>query len=160
MLERLTPFATYKYHVEITSNKKDKISIVAAAFSECSGLEMSMEVFPYQEGGFNEYVHQLPGRIKYSNVTLKRGFALSNELYKWFKEMRDALMKGEAVPLKSVSIILNNSAIQGMLVRWTLKDSFPVKWVGPSFKADEAALAIESLELAHHGIDVETEPKT
>jgi phage tail-like protein len=46
---------------------------------------------------------------------------------------------------------------QGTKARWTLDKAFPVKWVGPSFKSDEAAVAIESLELAHHGIQTDWE---
>jgi len=40
-------------------------------------------------------------------------------------------------------------------MRWTLNDAFPVKWVGPTFKSGEAAVAIESLEFAHHGITLD-----
>jgi phage tail-like protein len=145
LIDRFSPFATFKFHVEIGS-------IIWASFSECSGLQMETEVFEYQEGGVNDFTHKFPGRMKQSNVTLKRGFTLSNELYLWFKQMQDALMSAEKVDLKNVSITLLNSAQPFLVSRWTLNEAFPVKWVGPNFKADEAAIAVESLEFAHHGI--------
>jgi hypothetical protein len=39
---RIDPFATFKFHVEIDGIKE-------AAFSECSGMEMTTDVFEYQE---------------------------------------------------------------------------------------------------------------
>lgn len=143
------PFPTFKYYVEVGG------LITEAAFTECSGLEMATEVFEYAEGGLNEYVHKLPGRTKVSNVTLKRGFATSNELYKWYKEMETKLRTGEEFDLREVTITLYTTVEQGKEMRWTLNRAFPVKWVGPAFKTDEAAVAIESLEFAHHGIAVE-----
>ena len=144
------PFATFKFHVEVGN-------IIEAAFTDCSGLEMSTELKPYEEGGLNEYVHQFPGRIKYSNVTLKRGFATSNELFNWFKEMQDKLIGGKPFEFRQVTITLYSSVKLGRKVRWTLDKAFPVKWVGPSFKTDEAAVVIETLEFAHHGISIDLE---
>jgi phage tail-like protein len=144
--KRTDPFATFKFHVEIGEIKE-------AAFSDCSGLEIGTDVFEYQEGGLNEYAHKLPGRTKLSNVTLKRGFAVSNELYNWYLEMEEALLKGEPVTRRKVTITLYSTADRESM-SWTLNDAFPVKWVGPALRADEAAVAIETLEFAHHGIKV------
>jgi len=143
--QRVDPFATCKFHVEIGEIKE-------AAFNECSGLEMATDVFEYQEGGLNEYSHKLPGRTKLSNVTLKRGFAKSNELYKWYLEMEQDLLQGKSITRQQVTITLYSTSVQKELMRWTLSDAFPVKWVGPAFKAAEAVVAIETLEFAHHGI--------
>jgi len=143
--QRIDPLGTFKFHVEVGN-------IMEAAFIDCSGLEMTTDVFEYQEGGLNEYVHKIPGRTKVANVTLKRGFAKSNELFEWYKEMEKSLLEGKRFDFQDVSIILYSSADQSELVRWNLDKAFPVKWVGPSFKTDEAAVAVESLEFAHHGI--------
>jgi phage tail-like protein len=146
--QRVDPFATFKFHVEIGEIKE-------AAFSDCSGLEMTTDVFEYQEGGLNEYIHKLPGRTKLSNITLKRGFATSNELYQWYSEMEQDLLQGKGITRKQVTITLYSTAQQKELMRWTLNNAFPVKWVGPAFKADEAAVAVETLEFAHHGITLD-----
>jgi phage tail-like protein len=146
--KRFDPFPTFKFHVEIGD-------ITEAAFSECSGLDISTEVFEYKEGGMNEYVHKLPGRTKYSNITLKRGFATSNELFKWYKEMETCLLGHEVFKPREVTIKLYSSVVQGKVMRWKLYDAFPVKWVGPTFNSAEAAIAVESLEFAHHGIETD-----
>ncbi len=143
--QRIDPFATFKFHVEIGDIRE-------AAFSECSGLEIATDVFEYQEGGLNEYSHKLPGRTKLSNVTLKRGFATSNELYNWYLEMEQDLLQGNRITRKQVTITLYSTADKKESMSWTLNDAFPVKWVGPALKTGEAAAAIETLEFAHHGI--------
>jgi phage tail-like protein len=146
--QRIDPFPTFKFHVEVGD-------ITEAAFTECSGLEMSTDVFEYIEGGLNEYVHKLPVRTKVSNVTLKRGLTTSNELYDWYREMENALRQGKAFSFRQVTITLRTTVNQEEVMRWTLDKAFPVKWVGPAFKADETAVAIETLEFAHHGINVQ-----
>ena len=143
--QRVDPFTTFKFHVEVGDIKE-------AAFTECSGLEISTDVFEYKEGGLNEYAHKLPGRTKLSNVTLKRGFATKNELYKWYEEMEKGLLTGGGITRKQVTIKLYSTAKKEDEMSWTLNDAFPVKWVGPAFKSGEAAVAIETLEFAHHGI--------
>ena len=148
--QRVDPFPTFKFHVEVGN-------ITEAAFTECSGLEVNTDVFEYKEGGANEFVHKFPGRTKVSNVTLKRGFAVSNELYQWYTGMEDALRAGESFKFRQVTITLYSTADYRKLARWTLDKAFPVKWVGPSFKSDEAAVAIETLEFAHHGLKFQKE---
>jgi phage tail-like protein len=144
---RIDPFPTFKFFVEVGN-------ITEATFSECSGMEMDTEVFEYQEGGLNEFSHKLPGRTKVSNITLKRGFALSNELYQWYKEMENCLRQGKKFDFRQVTITLYTTVDHEKLMRWSLDKAFPVKWIGPTFKTDEAAIAVETLEFAHHGIQV------
>ena len=97
----------------------------------------------------------MPVRTKVSNVTLKRGFTTSNELFAWYREMEDALRQGKEFTFRQVTITLRSTVSQEGLMRWTLDKAFPVKWVGPNFKTDEAAVAIETLEFAHHGIRIQ-----
>jgi phage tail-like protein len=144
---RIDPFPTFKFYVEIGN-------ITEAAFIDCSGLEMSTDIFEYQEGGLNEFAHKFPGRTRLSNVTLRRGFALSNEIYQWYKEMEDCLRQGKKFEFKQVTITLYTTVNQDDLMRWSLDKAFPVRWVGPSLKTDEATIAVETLEFAHHGIQV------
>jgi phage tail-like protein len=73
-------------------------------------------------------------------------------LYDWYLGMEQDLLQGKNVTRKQVTITLYSTSQQKELMRWTLAGAFPVKWVGPAFKAKEAATAVETLEFAHHGI--------
>ncbi len=136
-------FLSRKFNVQIQG-------IQQAIFSECSGLQVETEVFEYMEGGRNDYVHKLPGRTKVSNVTLKWGVTDGHDLWDWFKSV--ARGQGQ-IQRKNVSIVLQDPR-GNEVTRWTFLEAYPVKWVGPAFKASETAVAVETLELAHRGLEL------
>jgi len=117
-----------------------------AGFAECSGLTIETEVFDYPEGGENTYVHKLPVRTKYSNVTLKRGLDETRYFYDWYV----STMNGNT-QRRDITIRIYNSRQQEVQV-WHLYQAFPVKWMGPDMKADSGAIAVETIELTHHGV--------
>jgi phage tail-like protein len=132
----------FRFGVEIGGEK-------VAWFTECSGLSIEREALPQKEGGQNAYVHQLPGRVSYPKVTLKRGIA-DMALWKWFREgLYDLKVKRQPV-----SIILYSGDRQ-RAKRWDLKDAFPTKWTGPDLKTDSNQVAVEGLELVHHGFEMD-----
>ena len=55
----------------------------AGRFHEVSGLSVEVEVIEFSEGGNNNFIHKLPGRVKYPNIVLKRGFTGDLALYNW-----------------------------------------------------------------------------
>lgn len=119
-----------------------------ALFTEASGLQLEIEVFEYTEGGVNSFVHKLPGRTKVGNLTLKRGMTNSKAFLEWISNV--ALGKIER---KNVSIVMFN-AKGDELMRWNYDGMYPVKWTGPQYQASGNAAAIESLELAHSGLQL------
>jgi phage tail-like protein len=121
-------------------------SIVVAEFSEVSGIQTETEVEPYEEGGVNDFVHQLPKRTKYQNLVLKRGITDIEEMWKWRQEVVSGIFER-----KTVTVILLDE-IGRDAWRWEFEAAFPVKWTGPDFKADNNAIAFETIELAHHGL--------
>lgn len=132
-------YASCRFYVQIEG-------IAQAVFSELSGLQLEMDVVEYEEGGNNGFVHRLPGRSKIGTLTLKRGITHSNELFKWCAEIAQG-----KINRRHLSIIMYDSA-GNELVRWNFVKAYPIKWTGPSFAADGAAMAIEALELAHDGL--------
>lgn len=140
-MNRTDPISVFKFGLEIEG-------IISGWFTECSGLSMEREVLEHKEGGLNEYVHKLPGRNKYSNITLKRGVA-DDELWDWYQK---GLHDGK-VERHNISIILYNDD-RTKAKRWNLREAYPVKWTGPNFKVDSNEVAIESLEIVHHGLEM------
>ena len=55
-------------------------------FMEISGLEVTVGVEDVEEGGENSYVHKLPGRMTWPNVTLKRGITQNDGLLSWLNK--------------------------------------------------------------------------
>ena len=52
---------------------------------------------------------------------------------------------------KTVAVVLLSPDGNDERWRWTFRGAFPVKWTGPDLKAETGAVAIETLEIAHHG---------
>ncbi|HEY7343071.1 MAG TPA: phage tail protein [Ktedonobacterales bacterium] len=133
--------STSRFYVEIDG-------MPLAVFTEVSGLQLEMEVMEYQEGGVNDFVHRLPGRTKSSNLVLKRGITSSNEFFNWYTQLAQGQIK-----TKNISVVMYN--LKGLaMVRWNLINAYPVKWIGPQFKAHDSTAAIETLELAHERLEL------
>ena len=67
----------------------------------------------------------------------------------WVGSLRLALQRA------SGRIHLLNEAHDEIVMSWRIRDAWPVKFTGPSLNASVSAAAIESLELAHGGIEIE-----
>jgi phage tail-like protein len=135
------PFRSYNFLVEIDG-------LTQASFQECSGLDATTEPIEYREGGDNTTVRKLPGRTSYSEITLKRGMTDSTELWDWFKQIRDG-----NVARKNGSIVVYDLTNAAEVARWNFIRAWPSKWEGPSFNATGNEIAVETLTLAHEGVD-------
>lgn len=110
-------------------------------FTECSGLTIERDIKSHPEGGVNTYEHQLPGRLKYTSVTLKRGLA-GSKLWDWFQE---GLYTGKIERRNVTIMLLTPDLIQ--LKAWDLTDVYPSKWTGPTFNTGKSEVSVESIEL-------------
>ena len=119
-------------------------------FSKCSGLAGEVGVEEYLEGGENRFAHRLPTRGSFPNLVLSQGAGHGRELWDWHFEY---LVDGLVAPRDGQVHLL--SWVDGALapVRiWAFKRGYPVKISGPELDAQSPAVAIESLEIAHHGL--------
>lgn len=117
------------------------------AFQEASGLDVEWEVEEVREGGQNLYKHRLPTVQKYRNLVLKRGFVTSNSaLATWCAATLAADFSTPIVP-RDVQLSLLGAA-DTPLAAWSFLGAWPVKWSLSDLRAQENALAIETLEFA------------
>jgi len=137
---RVDPHVNFNFLVELDG-------ITRAAFQEVSGFDSTIDVIEHREGGDNTTPRKLPGMTKHSNIVLKWGMTDDVELYKWH---RDAV-RG-TIARKNGSIVLLDRAGQEV-ARWNFVNAWPTKWDGPDLNAEGTDVAIETLELAHEGIE-------
>jgi phage tail-like protein len=94
----------------------------------------------------------MPGLRKFSNVTLKRGiFKADNDFFKWL-----STIKLNKVERRDVVISLLNEE-HAPVMTWKIHNAFPVKVEGPGLKASGNEVAIESIEIAHEGLELQNE---
>ncbi len=122
-------------------------------FSEVSGLTQENQAIEYRDGSFPEYSSiKMPGLRKFSNVTLKRGIVKAdNDFFKWL-----STIKLNQVERRDVVISLLNEEHMPVMT-WKIHNAFPVKVEGPGLKASGNEVAIESIEIAHEGLELQNE---
>jgi phage tail-like protein len=138
---RKDPFKSVSFLVEIDG-------VAAATFRSVSGLAAEAEVIEFRELGGSHSI-KLPGRIRYPNVTLRRGLTTSRDLWDWWETVRDGTLQR-----RTVLVALLDDAGQPLL-RWRLSDAWPAKWELSELDAGKNEIAIETLELAHEGLELE-----
>jgi phage tail-like protein len=177
---RFDPAPEYLFVVELTG-------IIVGLFTECSGIEVKREVKSWREGGVNNYEHQLPGPVSYSNITLKRGLSLSRALWDWFqsglydfnvRRINFSIIQG--APGYNIATLIAGAAGMaaaggstaesvasqifgrgfGKVKHWNVIDAWPIEWKGSDLKTSSNSVAIETLKIAHHGLELSYEVGT
>jgi phage tail-like protein len=120
--------------------------IALGGFSECSGLDMSLDIHEYEEGGQNGYVHKFPTRVKWANITLKKGLGASTALWDW----HFGFVNGKGKRRDGI-ISLQDDLHQPTHI-WYFRRGLPVRYTGPTMNAGQSSIAIEAVEIAHEGL--------
>jgi phage tail-like protein len=135
----MDPLTAFRFHVEVDG-------LLFAGFTEVSGLSVEIETETYQEGGVNA-VHQLPKSVKYQNIVLKQGILFSDQMWTWIQEVMDGKIKKRNGRI----ILLGPGMIPAWY--WLFIDAYPVKWTGTDLKATGNEICMETLEVAHSGLE-------
>jgi phage tail-like protein len=138
--QRVDPYANYSFLVEIDG-------IVRAGFREVSGLDSTIEVHEFREGGENGTMRKLPMKTKFSNIVLKWGLADDMELHNWHRQG----VQGNVQRRNGSIVVLDRQGNEK--VRWNFFNAWPSKYDSSNFNAEANDVAIESLELAHEGLE-------
>jgi phage tail-like protein len=125
--------------------------ICNAAFSECDGLEISIEPKTFQEGGNNTAQVHLAGAATYAQLTLKRGMSNDFGLWRWFNEV----LKTEKRGLRASATIVMLGADREPQLTFKLEGCLPVKLRAPALNASQGTVAIEEMQLVYSRMDVE-----
>ena len=83
------PFTAFNFAVEIEVPGVSGPKMCSAAFAECDGLEMTMEVKTIREGGNNGDQIRLTGPLAFGLLTLKRGMTATFDLWDWFTAIQE-----------------------------------------------------------------------
>jgi phage tail-like protein len=119
-------------------------------FKGLSGLEVNFDVLEYKEGGNNDFVHRLPGRMMYPNLVLSWGLVSDEALLKWFMQTHTQAQKQEI----TLTLTADKGDVSNNVRKFTFTDAFPVRWTGPQLVSDnhDPEQWGETLEIAHSGL--------
>ncbi|MEO1517071.1 MAG: phage tail protein [Bacteroidota bacterium] len=113
-------------------------------FQQVNGLSVTVETEEYAEGGENRFIHHLPKRTKYADLSLSRGMFVGSGIIDW---CRDAIENFEFQPINITISLLNES--HEPLSAWYVVGAFPLEWSVSDFNAEESKLVIEQIKLKY-----------
>ena len=142
------PFRAFNFAVEIKVEGV-AMQICDAAFAECDGLEMTMEVKTIREGGNNGKQIRLTGPINHGQVTMKRGMTATFDLWDWF-----SLMLTEPSLRADAEVVLFAADGTTERARFLLSRCVPTKLKSPPLNAKDGAVAIEELQLSYESLSL------
>ena len=154
---RLDPLMAYNFTINLIDTSSTTALLKSAAlsavtdvllggFSECSGLEMALEVEEYKEGGRNGAVLKFPTRVTWAPIVLKHGMGAGNGLWDWHYDFAT----GKGKRKDGIITLMNDLHIPSHI--WHFRRGLPVKYTGPTLVAGQSTVAIEALEIVHEGL--------
>ncbi len=143
------PFTAFNFSVEIVPDGASS-PLVSAAFAECDGLELGMEIKTIREGGSNDRQVRLAGPATYGNLTLKRGMTdASFELWQWMSDsLADPSLRAGA------EVVMYAADGTTERARVVLERCVPIKLKVPALNGKDGAVAVEELQLAYERFTV------
>jgi phage tail-like protein len=142
-----SPFINFRF--EVILNLETSLNGVAspicdAAFSECSGLEMTMEPKTItQLGDHRRQIHRI-GSVSYGRLTLRRGMTSNTHLWAWFD---NAVRPGKNTTASGEIRVMQSDGTPAFTLE--LKECLPTRLSGPSLNARNGDIAIEEMQLVY-----------
>jgi len=140
---REDPLVSFNFGVEVQGQ-------ITGFFTEVSGLGSESEIQEQKvvnEKGI-QVVLKIPGRLKWGDITLKRGITSSMDLWDWRKMVEDGKVKDAR---KNGSIVMYDQ--EGTeKARWEFQNAWPSKVSGPTPKSDSNDIGVEEVTLVHEYI--------
>jgi phage tail-like protein len=121
-------------------------------FTEVSGLNIEYDIIQHRSGNIPDpSIMMIPGLKHPTNIILKRGIVKGDvDFYNWINTI-----KLNQVERRDIVISLLDEKHEPVMI-WKAKNAWPVKLSGPELKANGNEVAIESIELAHEGLELES----
>lgn len=137
-MARRDPYSGFRFVVEIDG-------LLQGGFSKVRGLQRETKIESFREGGVNDFERKLVTLTTYPALVLDRGLA-DPRLWDWHQQVIEG-----RVTRRTVTITLRDERDKDVW-GWTVHNAFPSKWSVSDFDAASGQVAVESLELVHHGL--------
>ncbi len=146
------PLPVFRFVVNFTQvNNNDDKPLCAGAFSECSGIEATMEPKTIKVGGQNYGEVQRFGRVNFATIILKRGVCKNRDLWNWFQLVNGG---GYGFRLNAEIILLDfgESKSKTPVMKWEMKNALPTKFKAADLNSTANQVGIEELHFVHEGM--------
>ena len=124
------------------------------AFSECDGLEVSIEPESYNEGGGNLRQYHLPTPVNNGRLTLRRGMSHNSQLWQWFQLVEKQSPGERESRFYAQGELTMHHADGSSAMRFILTNCQPIRLRWPALNAQNATVAIEEMQLAYEHLTI------
>ena len=144
MADREDPLVAFKFGLEIEGK-------LTGFFTQVGGIGSETEVVQHKivnaETG-ETLIRQIPGRLTWTPVTMKRGVTSSMDIWKW----RQQVVEGKIEEARTNCSIVAYSQDNKEIARWNFENAWPSKVVGPEMDSGSTNYMIEDLTIVHEGV--------
>jgi phage tail-like protein len=148
-----SPFIAFRFEVVLDLDRPTTgltSPLCEAAFSECDGLELTMQTKTLEVGGVNDRQIHLIGPVTNSQLTLKRGMTNNLQLWQWFSS---GTKPGSVLTAHGQITLWDADGTPG--IQFNLTECLPVRMRAPSLNAKgDGGIAIEELALVYSKLEV------
>jgi phage tail-like protein len=139
------PVLSFQFSIEVSG-----LIPINGYFTEIAGLETEYQVIEHKTTNIlgQPYTQKIPGRPRWTEVTLKRGLTDSMGFWMWHRMVGVGMV---ALARASVSIVMYDRHYSP-LAQWDLDKAWPSKVSGPQINSGSSDIAVEQLTLVHEGI--------
>lgn len=155
------PLRNFKFHVRIT-HPTNPSWFATMGFMSVSGLNITTEVIPYRQGGYNTTTQKMPGQSDFAPITLSKGLAVGNDIQMmyWMEELFTVMQgTGNGSPGKDFRATVDVMVLDHPVTtkRVPVKAAFRVYNAWPTavafsdLDAGANAIVVSQMTLAHEG---------
>lgn len=144
MADREDPLVAFKFGLEIEGKLSGFFTQVSGIGSETEVIEQ--KIVNSQTG--ETMILQLPGRLSWTPVTLKRGVTSAMDIWKW----RDQVVQGKVKDARTNCSIIAYSQENKEIARWNFVNAWPSKVSGPELDAGSTTYMVEDVTIVHEGM--------
>jgi len=118
---------------------------VAGYFTECSGMSSEHEVAEHKvvSATGQQKVMKIPGRLKWGDITFKKGITSAMDIWQWRKQVED----GQVEAARSNGSITMFDQTLKPVAQWDFERAWPTKVSGPTPKSDSNDISVEELTI-------------
>lgn len=138
------PLVSFNFAIDVPGK-------LSGHFMECSGLGSESEVIDHKimaSGAKEPIIRKVPGRLKWGDITLKRGITANMDMWDWRKLVEQGTVDQARLDGSIIMYDQNHTEV----ARWNFSKGWPSKISGPSVKSDSNEIGIEEIVIVHEGI--------
>lgn len=149
------PFPVFNFEIafketRLSGTNNELGALCGGSFTECSGLEATMEPKVIKAGGHNYGVIQRAGPVTFATVVLKRGMTSRRDLWRWF----EMTTQRGAYAYRLTATIHMKDASRKTVLAWELANAMPIKFKASDLNAKGTDVGVEELHIAHEGLSL------